>query len=67
MCGVCDEGCMGAFACVCESTWCHTNVPVSPGHQYGNNYRPLGGSGGHDRTRVRSLQSCLVQIEEMLE
>lgn len=45
MSGMCDEGCMCAFtcACVCESTWCHANVPVSPGHQYGNDYSPLGG------------------------
>lgn len=41
--GMCDEGCMCAFTCACESTQCHAYVPVSAGHQYGNDYRPMGG------------------------
>lgn len=41
--GMCDEGCMCAYVCVCESMQCHAYVPVSPGSQYGNDYSPLGG------------------------
>lgn len=36
-------------------TQCHAYVPVSPGHQYGNDYSPLGG-------RVRRARGPLVVV-----